>query len=353
MWADVEAALHVRPPAGWKHRGRREWGGPCPVTGAGRTKAWVGPGHGGGIRIGCRACSAVRLAGEDYRAHVAAILGEAPPASRSTAPPVQVRPEPRSTAPADVWAAGVDPHGTPAWTYLVNQRRVWSPSRRLPASVRWLLRQVADGLPVLQRAWRLPEWAAGAVLYRYAAPGEADTWAVQFEPVDSFGGHRPWEVHGCRQKRPAARDSNFGGGRRVFLAAEAAPAEYREVDGARVLVCPESTSWNITEGPLDALAVAWLSTLGVCGADPRGAVVGVHGTAGLQAAQAPPGREIVAWVQADGPGVRAAHELHARCVVAPGVSVEHEVPEHAGLDWADAISRVWRDDLMEVDGEWR
>ena len=40
------------PPASWKQNGR-EWRGPCPVTGEGKTKAWAVPDDN---FIGCRAC---------------------------------------------------------------------------------------------------------------------------------------------------------------------------------------------------------------------------------------------------------------------------------------------------------
>lgn len=326
-WAELETALRDRPR--WRRIGR-EWHGPCPVRGTGRDTCWFAEGERASVRGGCRTCGG-RLSSQAFREHLAAIVGDQVTpsshlASSSTPAQVSTRPKPASTAPADVWAAGVAPDDTPARTYLVERRRVWGASTRLPASIRWLPRAAAENRRGL---FPLPVWAAGVVLYRYAAPGEVDTLAVQYEPVGAIGERGKW----IGPKRPAVTGSRFGGQAgplRVFEAAAGAA---------------ESLSWSVCEGPLDALAVAWLSTLKVCGADPGGAVVGVPGTATLARAVAPPGRRMVAWMQRDGAGMNAAHGLRCRIVVAPGVSATQAAP--AGMDWADAVRRVWWDELVE------
>ena len=58
--------------------------------------------------------------------------------------------------------------------------------------------------------------AAGALLYRFAAPGEVDTAAVQCEAVNE-GGER-MAFSGGVGKRPSVTGSDFDDGRRVFVA---------------------------------------------------------------------------------------------------------------------------------------
>ena len=85
-----------------------------------------------------------------------------------------------------------------------------------------------------------------------AGPGEAETWAVQFEPVDEAGRRLACSVRGVPIKRPSVAGSCFALGRRVFCADPGA-------DGRGC--------W-LVEGPLDALAVCRLDAIGqLC---PRG-----------------------------------------------------------------------------------
>lgn len=340
-WPEIEAALHTHPPPGWKRLGQREWGGPCPVTGVGETKAWVKRGAGDLVFAGCRVCGdGRRLAGTAFREHLTALCGGRGATGRILAPSSRSRSTqvstmdaaPTSTAPADVWAAGADLHNTPGRTYLVERRRVWMPAAPLPVSLRWLPLEAARTVLIRGRTREypvsayLPDGAAGVLLYRFAAPGEADTLAVQMEAVDGDGAHLDVMLSGGRrEKRMAAPESDFGGGRRVFQAAAGAA---------------ESRSWSVAEGPVDALAVVTLSRLGVCGADPRGAVVGVNGTSGLRSVSAPPGRRAVVWCQGDGPGYEAALQAALRL----GAEME-TAPK--GRDWADVVSLDRADDVAE------
>ena len=70
-WPDLEAALQAR--AGWRRIGH-EYHGPCPVTGAGRDCCFASAGR-TGVALGCRQCGG-RLAGEVFRHHLAALVGE-------------------------------------------------------------------------------------------------------------------------------------------------------------------------------------------------------------------------------------------------------------------------------------
>jgi hypothetical protein len=91
----------------------------------------------------------------------------------------------------------------------------------------------------------LPATCAGALVYRFAGPGDTDTWALQFEPVDDAGCRVPCSVRGVVIKRPSVAGSSFGLGRRVFCADSG-------TDG--------KGCW-LVEGPLDALAVCRLAAL--------------------------------------------------------------------------------------------
>ena len=321
-WAEVEAALRARPR--WRRIGR-EWHGPCPVRGIGDNTCWFAEGNRTPVRGGCRKCGG-RLLGSAFREHLDAICEQVstprpPSTSTSRYPPAPSGAvQPPSTAPGDVWARGVDPNHTPGWRYLVERRRVWSPDERLPPSVRWLPRSAAAGTAV-----RVPAPAAGALLYRFAAPGEAATMAVQWEAVDETGG-RVLVIDG--QKRAAVRGSTFDGGRRVFTAALGAPGR----------------PWNCAEGPIDALAVRSLLALGLHRSILEGAeVVGTAGAGFLGRAAPPAGRPAWVWCQADGAGYRSAIAVCMRwrceCSIAP-----------AEADWADVASAEWGervDDMAE------
>ena len=331
-WAEVEAALRARPR--WRRIGR-EWHGPCPVQGIGKNTCWFAEGARTPVRGGCRKCGG-RLVGAAFREHLEAIVGGA--TKRDLMPLLSKRhvtttpSRSTSTVPSDVWAAGADLHNTLGRTYLVERRRVWMPAAPLPVSLRWLPLEAARTVLIRGRTREypvsayLPDGAAGALLYRFAAPGEADTLAVQMEAIDGDGAHLDVMLSGGRrEKRMAAPESDFGGGRRVFQAAAGAA---------------ESRSWSVAEGPVDALAVVTLSRLGVCGADPRGAVVGVNGTSGLKSVLPPPGRRAVVWCQGDGPGYEAALQAAVRL----GAEME-TAPK--GRDWANVVSLDRADDVAE------
>ena len=110
---------------------------------------------------------------------------------------------------AAVWRAGVEADGTPGAVYLAG-RGCWPGP---VAALRWLPAVEAARIGLRPR---LPDGAAGALLYRFAAPGEVDTAAVQCEAVNE-GGER-MAFSGGVGKRPSVTGSDFDGGRRVFVA---------------------------------------------------------------------------------------------------------------------------------------
>lgn len=182
---------------------------------------------------------------------------------------------------------------------------MWAPDEPLPPSVRWLSRQSAAGLAV-----RVPVGAEGILLYRFAAPGETATRAVQYEAVDADGERVLMQGGG---KRRSVKGSNFGDGR-LFTAAAGMP----------------TAAWNICEGPMDALAVASLPGLGwssLQGAE----VVGSSGTGTLALATPPEGRLAVAWCQGDTPGHQAVLQLRARWRCRVEIASE-------GMDWAEVAA---------------
>lgn len=58
-----------RPPSTWRQSGG-EWAGPCPITGAGKAKAWANP---DAELLGCRECAPGGLRGEAFTAHARAL----------------------------------------------------------------------------------------------------------------------------------------------------------------------------------------------------------------------------------------------------------------------------------------
>ena len=370
-WAAVEAALQGRP--GWRRIGV-EWHGPCPVTLAGRDGAWFGAGSGsGGVRCGCRHCGdgAGRLDGDDLTAHLTAVAGplrnDAPRGgheythSRSG--------DGAADLAAAVWRAGVEADGTPGRTYL-HGRGAWPGA---VAALRWL---PADAAARIGLRPRLPAGAAGALLYRFAAPGEVDTAAVQCEAVNEDGERMAFS--GGVGKRPSVTGSDFDGGRRVFVArlpmqagrvrvrrdrgdvgvnAAGEPVELAVDDqdpdggddggggsddggngGELFDHDPDVTTVagvNLAEGPIDALALATLAAGGIerraLGDRPILAAAGVGGWR-LAAVVDWPG-PVTLWVQGDMPGYRAALRLEA-ALMQTGRAVRLEVAP-AGMDWGD------------------
>ena len=376
-WPAVEAALQGRPD--WRRIGV-EWHGPCPVTLAGRDGAWFGAGSGsGGVRCGCRHCGDAggRLEGEVLTAHLAAVAGGEAAPRGSLRAVKRLRTErthsQRGDGAADlaaaVWRAGVEADGTPGAVYL-RGRGAWPGP---VAALRWLPAVEAARIGLRPR---LPDGAAGALLYRFAAPGEVDTAAVQCEAVNE-GGER-MAFSGGVGKRPSVTGSDFDGGRRVFVArlpmqagrvrvrrdrgdvgvnAAGEPVELAVDDqdpdggddggggsddggngGELFDHAPDVTTAagvNLAEGPLDALALAALWRMGilrsVLGDRP---IIGTAGEGGWRSAAVAgwPG-PVTLWVQGDGPGRRAAGRIGAALERADREWLLELAP--AGMDWAD------------------
>ena len=238
-WLEIEAAVRER---GWKRNGR-EWHGPCPLTNAGTDRAWVAPSSGAEFFIGCRQHGG-GLTGDDFSRHVRALVGDRqspiPPPPAPAPKPKRQSPEskqsPESNLPGLVWEAAGEATDTPGHRYLAG-RCVWPTGGELPATVRWLTASAAADVGLRPR---LPKSAAGCLIYRYAAPDEESTHAVQFEAVDASGAAVPVAVDDGRPaKRPGVRGSQLGAGRRTFVARAGKPG---------------GDTW-IVEGAIDALAV--------------------------------------------------------------------------------------------------
>ena len=324
-WPVLEGHLRERPR--WRRIGR-EWHGPCPVRGIGENTCWFAEGSRTPVRGGCRKCGG-RLSSPAFREHLAAIVGDMAAASAaSEQTPVarvsaQTRPDP---LPGRVWSASVAlVPDSPGFRYL-RARGVIGPSARVPPSVRWL----SLGAAVSVRcAPRLPATCAGALVYRFAGPGEAETWAVQFEPVDEAGRRLACSVRGATIKRPSVAGSSFGLGRRVFCADAG-------TDG--------KGCW-LVEGPLDALAVCRLDAIGQLyrvDADGRHRVQRLDGAAVFGAAGVPGGfRRRACWApgpvvlapDGDEPGVEAATRLSTELRLHRRGHVVSRPP--CGTDWSD------------------
>ena len=333
-WADVERALSGLP--GWRRVGV-EWHGPCPVTGAGHDCCWCGPGASTAIRIGCRHCGG-RLDAAAVREHLAALgadSGDLAPIRRKptredrlSGPNATGRREnPAGDSahgvgaalgrPLAVWRSGRTPAGTPAALYLAERRRVWPAGEPLPESVRWLPAGECGKLRP-----RLPDGAAGAVLYRFAPP-DGPGVAVQFEAVAADGSRvlvavgRPGERRTA--KRPTVIGSRFDGGMLAFVARPGA--------AGAVL--------HLAEGPIDALALVALERLGA-GNLGGGAVLGAAGAGGFRPAAVPGAGPVVLWADGDKTGALAAVRLGA-ALRARGRDVRVRLAPD-GDDWADAAN---------------
>ena len=314
--AVFEAAVQRRP--GWRRTGI-VWHGPCPVTGVGTDRCWVKPGHTRPIVLGCRGCGGLggRLEATAYHEHMVAMFGATPArddAPRRNRPSHGDRPSP-DPRPGRVWTATDPPEGTPGAIYLTDDRHVWLPGVRLPPPVRWLPANRAGALRP-----RLPDGAVGCLVYRFAGPGKVETGAVQVEAVDADGRRLRFETAG---KRPSVAGSTMATGQRVFMAGG---------DPVRGV--------HMIEGPLDALALVTLATLGTVPNLAGAAVLGAAGIAGftLRACHGP--GPVTIWPDGDRPGRTAARTLRAalrrtgrpvRIVLVP-----------AGMDWADLVGRARR-----------
>ena len=319
-WRDVEASVRTRQ--GWKREGRA-WRGPCPVTNVGKDTCSVKsmPNDPENVWVICGACGG-RLEPAALREHLDALCGPAPvepdrfPGTPRRRRPQEPRPAESSSrhAAAAAWREAGPVDGTPGLDYLVY-RGVWPGPI---AAVRWLPVDAARRLDIRPR---LPAGAAGVLVYRYAAPDEGETLAVQIEAVDSKGRQRYFEVAKKRAKRPAVASSDFDHGRRVFTA--------RRGDSTGVWLC---------EGPLDAMALLELERHGAL--DLGGAaVLGAAGAAlfCLAAVAGVPGPVTLA-AQDDKPSVLAAVKLGGDVRRGTGRTVRIRRPEEGltGRDWADA-----------------
>ena len=303
--------------------GLPRFNGPCPECG-GRDRFRVAQGA-TAVLIQCNG-------GCDFPTLLVALgltdLGEAGPATNS-------RPEPTVAAPrrnpwlACVWARTTPPDDTPGARYLIDSRTVWLEDRPLPSSVRWLGASAAEELALRRIDW--PKSAAGCLVYRLSAPGEAETWALKVEVVTEDGTPIPFNRGG---KRPNLSRSQTAGGRRTFHAAG---------DPDRGI--------HLVEGPVDALALVTLEALGLVNLGGA-AVLGADGVGGFtERACYGRGRVVLypdgarfserdnRWIpQAEAKAVRLADELERS-----GRGFVRIVRQRRGRDLADTM----RDAVLE------
>ena len=300
--------------------------GPCPVCGDGGKGAksdrfWIRKGE-SALIIACRTgCTFDEL----LRALRLTNGNDSPKRTDRVAPGPAARQ--RNPWLSDVWQAAVKADDTPGGRYLVDRRCVWLEDQPLPSAVRWLPAQRAKKQRVRQSDW--PVAAAGCLVYRFAVPGEADTWALTVEAITEDGNACPFVRGG---KRPSLAGSYFAHGRRVF-----------RVGGEL------KHGMHLAEGPLDALALVTLHRLGQSVRPlASAAIFGVDGTSGLTVPACHGVGPVTIWTDGDRPGRVAGHKLRAalqavtrpcRLVAAP-----------PGRDWAneaaDAVAerRGIRDD---------
>ena len=107
----------------------------------------------------------------------------------STPEPADTGPDPRAALVAQLWARAVPADSTPGRLYLAL-RLAWPPhgiGPELPAAVRWLACEAAPGSDRAAKWYGLPDGAAGAVIFAWCRPGDADPRAVSMEAIDAAG----------------------------------------------------------------------------------------------------------------------------------------------------------------------
>ncbi|MCY4119630.1 MAG: hypothetical protein OXG72_01755 [Acidobacteria bacterium] len=228
--------------------------------------------------------------------------------------------------PARVWAAGVGDRGSQGARYLAA-RGVWRAQWPWPASVRWL---PAVDAPMLRP--RLPDRAAGALLYRYRAHGEDRVGAVSVEAVDGAG-----------------RRVSFGGAKRPVERPSVSGSRYAAECGERLFEVGgpdrDGAVW-LVQGPLDALAVVALARAGWWRRGVR-RVLAAHSAGGL-ARRVLVGVDgpLVVGPRGDSKGLEPAR-MARQAAVEAGIDVEWQpagrraAGEWIGWTWADLAADVF------------
>ena len=172
-----------------------------------------------------------------------------------TPDPADIAPDPRAALVAQLWARSVPADATPGRLYLAL-RLAWPPhgiGPDLPATVRWLAHEASPGSDRAAKWYGLPDGAAGALVFAWCRPGDADPdpRAVSMEAIGAAG------------ERIEPR------WRRTFGTRAGAVFEARAPRGGDSPV-------HVAEGEADALALALAPW---CGA---GGVYAAGGTAGMR-----------------------------------------------------------------------
>ncbi len=249
-WRTALASAGCAP----RRTGTRAWNGPCPLCG-GEDRFHLSE-RDDRVLVGCRRClDGAPNAVPRYRQLLQALWppgGEPSPPPpdppRSEPPPQTARDSAATERAQRLWAVAepLVPGIGPAWTYLTVRRRVWPPKavpgeldagRTIPDRA---VRELSPAAAVDARLY-LPPGAASAVVYAYTERA-GDIGAVQVEAVSADAeALTAWPGHEDPIKRPLR---GRPAGRFLRL-----PARREPRAGHPVVV---------TEGPLDALAAAWL-----------------------------------------------------------------------------------------------
>ena len=292
--------------------------------------------------MGCRGCgsepgffSAVKKAifDETHQHHSPKPAYRVPSTASNDDPRSTHHRSPTLKVASALWRNGSDPADTPAFDYLV-ERKAWPPKGfPLPKSVRWV--------PAVEMrkagCKQVPNWAAGAIVFRYE-DGNGRGTAVAVEALDESGHRRKGEdrwrrTYGSRMHAKFVAELESQGGPDSIDAFKASISERSCAN--RIVVC---------EGEVTALAAALTH--------PGAAALASGGTANLlrtadfavQAADES-GRSVLIEVDGDEPGRKAATailEEHS------SVEISHS-PE--GMDVADTLAKRVEDALKEHDGD--
>ena len=167
---------------------------------------------------------------------------ERPVGGDSIPEPAETGPDPRAAFVRLLWARAVPADSTPGRHYLAR-RLAWPPAGigpELPATVRWLAREAAPGHDPAAKWYGLPDGAAGALVFAWRRPGDADPdpRAVTVIAVSAQGERLPAWPNGPKVREAGTRAGTVFEARAPSSGADAAHVAEGEADALALALAP-------------------------------------------------------------------------------------------------------------------
>ena len=167
---------------------------------------------------------------------------ERPVGGDSIPEPADTGPDPRAAFVRLLWARAVPADSTPGRHYLAR-RLAWPPAGigpELPATVRWLAREAAPGHDPAAKWYGLPDGAAGALVFAWRRPGDADPdpRAVTVIAVSAQGERLPAWPNGPKVREAGTRAGTVFEARAPSSGADAAHVAEGEADALALALAP-------------------------------------------------------------------------------------------------------------------